>query len=144
MSQKILIIDDEQLIRWTLEQHLVKEGYDVASADSAEKGLQMIAEDRPDLILLDNRLPEMTGLDLLEMLNAQERGIMVVMLTAYGVVEAAGKAMKLGAYDYISKPFNLEEITVTIKKAFEARSLRLSDEAASSGMQSSVDGNDPR
>jgi DNA-binding NtrC family response regulator len=124
MPQKILVIDDEKLIRWTLEQHLVKEGYEVVTADSAEKGLAIINEDAPDLILLDNRLPEMSGLELLEKLNAPERGLMVIMITAYGLVEKAVKAMKLGAYDYISKPFNLDEITFVIRKALEAGSLR--------------------
>jgi two-component system response regulator AtoC len=124
MPQKILVVDDEKLIRWTLEQHLVKEGYEVITADSAEKALELIAEDPPDLVLLDNRLPEMTGLEMLEKLNAQERGLMVIMITAYGMVESAVKAMKLGAYDYISKPFNLEEISFVIKKALEASSLR--------------------
>jgi len=124
MLQKILVIDDEKLIRWTLEQHLVKEGYEVATAESAEKGFQIISDDMPDLILLDNRLPEMSGLEMLERLNVQERGLMVIMITAYGMVETAVKALKLGAYDYISKPFNLEEITFVIKKALEAGSLR--------------------
>jgi len=124
MPQKILVIDDEKLIRWTLEQHLVKEGYEVVTADSAEKGLTIITEESPDLVLLDNRLPEMSGLELLEKLNAQERGLMVIMITAYGLVETAVRAMKLGAYDYISKPFNLEEITFVIRKALEAGSLR--------------------
>src|SRR5512139_632732 len=124
MSQKILIVDDEKLIRWTLEQHLVKEGYEVVTADSAERGLQLITEEAPDLVLLDNRLPEMSGLELLDKLNIQERGLMVIMITAYGLVETAVKAMKLGAYDYISKPFNLEEITFVIRKALEAGSLR--------------------
>ena len=124
MAHKILVVDDEKLIRWTLEQHLVKEGYEVITADSAEKGLQLINEDAPDVVLLDNRLPEMTGLELLEKLNVAERGLMIIMITAYGLVETAVKAMKLGAYDYISKPFNLEEITFVIRKAIEAGSLR--------------------
>ena len=124
MAQKILVIDDEKLIRWTLEQHLAKEGYDVLTAESAEKGLELLTEDAPDLMLLDNRLPEMTGLELLEKLKVQERGLMVIMITAYGMVETAVKALKLGAYDYISKPFNLEELTFVIKKALEAGSLR--------------------
>jgi two-component system, NtrC family, response regulator AtoC len=124
MPQKILVVDDEQLIRWTLEQHLVKEGYDVTTVESAEKGLGLINEEAPDLVLLDNRLPDMSGLELLERINVQERGLMVIMITAYGMVETAVKAMKLGAYDYISKPFNLEEITFVLKKALEAGSLR--------------------
>ncbi len=124
MAQKILVIDDEKLIRWTLEQHLVKEGYEVFTAESAEKGLELLTESAPDLILLDNRLPEMSGLELLEKIKAPERGLMVIMITAYGMVETAVKALKLGAYDYISKPFNLEELTFVIKKALEAGSLR--------------------
>jgi two-component system response regulator AtoC len=124
MSHKILVIDDEKLIRWTLEQHLVKEGYEVITAETAEKGLAVINEESPDLVLLDNRLPEMNGLELLERLNVQERGLMVIMITAYGLVETAVRAMKLGAYDYISKPFNLEEITFVIRKALEAGALR--------------------
>jgi len=139
MAQKILVIDDEKLIRWTLEQHLVKEGYEVATADSAEKGLELISEDPPDVILLDNRLPEMTGLELLEKLRAQERGLMVIMITAYGMVETAVKAMKFGAYDYISKPFNLEEITFVIKKALEAGSLRTQVKQLRQEWRSSID-----
>jgi DNA-binding NtrC family response regulator len=124
MRQKILVIDDEKLIRWTLEQHLVKEGYEVETAESAERGLESIAEETPDLILLDNRLPEMSGLEMLEKLRVPERGLMVIMITAHGMVETAVKAMKLGAYDYISKPFNLDEITFVIRKALEAGTLR--------------------
>jgi DNA-binding NtrC family response regulator len=86
--------------------------------------MDLIAVDPPDLLLLDNHLPNMSGLEMLEKLNVRERNIMVIMITAYGMVETAVKAMKLGAYDYISKPFNIEEITFAIKKALEAGSLR--------------------
>jgi len=140
MARKILVIDDEKLIRWTLEQHLVKEGYDVTTAESAEKGFELIAEDQPDIILLDNRLPEMSGLEMLEKLNAPERGHIVIMITAYGMVDTAVKAMKLGAYDYISKPFNLEEITFVIKKALEAGSLRSQVTQLRQECRSRVDG----
>jgi len=139
MLQKILVIDDEKLIRWTLEQHLVKEGYEVVTADSAEKGLALIADDMPDLILLDNRLPEMSGLEMLEKLNIPERGLMVIMITAYGMVETAVKALKLGAYDYISKPFNLEELTFVIRKALEAGSLRSQVKQLRQECSSSID-----
>ena len=124
MSKKILVVDDEKLIRWTLEQHLVKEGYEVSTADSAEKGMELLSEDPPDLILLDNKLPDMSGLEMLEKLNIPEQGHLVIMITAYGMVETAVKAMKLGVHDYISKPFNLEEITFVIRKALETSSLR--------------------
>jgi DNA-binding NtrC family response regulator len=139
MPQKILIIDDEKLIRWTLEQHLAREGYDVMSADSAEKGLELINDEQPELVLLDNRLPEMSGLELLAKLDVHERGLMVIMITAYGMVESAVRAMKLGAYDYISKPFNLEEITFVIRKALEAGSLRTQVKQLRQERRSSVD-----
>ncbi len=124
MAKKILVIDDEKLIRWTLEQCLVKEGYEVTTAETAERGLELMSDEDPDLILLDNRLPEMSGLELLEKIGVVENGHMVIMITAYGMVETAVKAMRLGAYDYISKPFNLDEILFVIKKALEAGALR--------------------
>jgi len=119
MPYKILIIDDEKLIRWALEQHLVKQGYQVATAESAEKGLVLLTEDAPDLLLLDNCLPDMTGIQLLEKLHGREQRIKVIMITAYDMAETAVKAMNLGAYEYISKPFNLEELTALIKKTLD-------------------------
>ena len=116
MPYKILIIDDEKLIRWALEQHLVKQGYQVATAESAEKGLVLLTEDAPDLLLLDNCLPDMTGIQLLEKIHVREQKFKVIMITAYDMAETAVNAMNLGAYEYISKPFNLEELTAMIKK----------------------------
>jgi len=119
MPYKILIIDDEKLIRWALEQHLVKQGYQVATAESAEKGLVLLTEDAPDLLLLDNCLPDMTGIQLLEKLHIREQRFKVIMITAYDMEETAVKTMNLGAYEYISKPFNLEELTALIKKTLD-------------------------
>jgi DNA-binding NtrC family response regulator len=119
MPYKILIIEDEKLIRWALEQHLVKQGYQVATAESAEKGLVLLTEDAPDLLLLDNCLPDMTGIQLLEKLHVQEQRFKVIMITAYDMAETAVKAMNLGAYEYISKPFNLDELTALIKKTLD-------------------------
>ncbi len=119
MPYKILIIDDEKLIRWALEQHLVKQGYQVATAESAEEGLVLLTEDAPDLLLLDNCLPDMTGIQLLEKLHDREKRFKVIMITAYDMEETAVKTMNLGAYEYISKPFNLEELTALIKKTLD-------------------------
>ena len=116
MPYKILIIDDEKLIRWALEQHLLKQGYQVATAESAEKGLVLFTEDAPDLLLLDNCLPDMTGIQLLEKLHVREQRFKVIMITAYDMAETSVNAMNLGAYEYISKPFNLEELTALIHK----------------------------
>jgi two-component system, NtrC family, response regulator AtoC len=119
MPYKILIIDDEKLIRWALEQHLVKQGYQVATAESAEKGLAMLTESPPDLILLDNCLPDMTGIELLQQLQIRERRLKVIMITAYDMAETEIKAMNLGASEYVSKPFNLENLTALIKKTLD-------------------------
>jgi two-component system response regulator AtoC len=116
MPHKILIIDDEKLIRWALEQHLAKLGYQVTTAESAEQGLVLLTEDAPDLILLDNCLPDMTGIQLLEKLHVREQRFKVIMITAYDMAETSVNAMNLGAYEYISKPFNLEELTALIHK----------------------------
>ncbi len=121
---KILVVDDEHLIRWTLEQHLGKEGYDVYTAEDGEKALQMAADLTPELVLLDNQLPGIQGIEVLGKIKEIDKDIIVIMITAHGLLETAVKAMKLGAYDYISKPFNLDEITLTIRKALETVSLR--------------------
>ena len=121
---KVLVVDDEHLIRWTLEQHLSKEGYEVYTAEDGEKAIEMAHELMPHLVLLDNQLPGMMGIEVLGRLKDMDRDTIVIMITAHGLLETAVRAMKLGAYDYISKPFNLDEITLTIKKALETVSLR--------------------
>jgi len=123
-NAKILVVDDEHLIRWTLEQHLSKEGYEVYTAEDGEKALEMVAELLPDLVLLDNQLPGVHGIEVLGRIKEMDKGTIVIMITAHGLLETAVKAMKMGAYDYINKPFNLEEITLTIKKSLETVSLR--------------------
>jgi two-component system response regulator AtoC len=121
---KILVVDDEHLIRWTLEQHLGDEGYEVYTAEDGEKALQMVTDLMPNLVLLDNQLPGIQGIEVLGRIKEIDKDIIVIMITAHGLLETAVKAMKLGAYDYISKPFNLDEITLTINKALETVSLR--------------------
>jgi len=121
---KILVVDDEHLIRWTLEQHLGHEGYEVYTAEDGEKALQMVADLMPNLVLLDNQLPGIQWIEVLGRIKEIDKDIIVIMITAHGLLETAVKAMKLGAYDYISKPFNLDEITLTINKALETISLR--------------------
>jgi two-component system, NtrC family, response regulator AtoC len=123
-SARILVVDDEHLIRWTLEQHLQKEGYEVQTAEDGEKALEMIKEHPPELVLLDNQLPGANGIEVLGGIKEIDRNIVVIMITAHGMLETAVQAMKLGAYDYVSKPFNLEELTLTIRKSLETISLR--------------------
>ncbi|GFE56448.1 sigma-54 dependent transcriptional regulator [Geobacter sp. AOG1] len=121
---KILVVDDEHLIRWSLEQNLKKQGYEVTSAGNGEDALRMVREDQPDLVLLDIQLPGINGLEVLERIKEIDEEIIVIMVTAHGGLETAVNAMRLGAYDYINKPFNLDEMAIVIKKALETSDLR--------------------
>ena len=120
----ILVVDDERLIRWSLEQQLQREGYTVQSVETAAEALQRTQSDPPDLILLDVRLPDADGVELLERLRAADPECLVIMMTAHGGVESAVRAMKLGAQDYVRKPFDMEDMKLTVRKALEARALR--------------------
>jgi DNA-binding NtrC family response regulator len=120
----ILVVDDERLIRWSLEQQLQREGYTVQSVETGAEALQRAQADPPDLILLDIRLPDADGVDLLGRLRAAGPECVVIMMTAHGGVESAVRAMKLGAHDYVGKPFDMEELKLTIRKALDARALR--------------------
>lgn len=121
---RILVVDDEHLIRWSLEQSLKRQGYEVSTAASGEDALRVLRDDPPDLMLLDVQLPGINGLDVLEKAKELAEEVIVIMVTALGVLETAVKAMRMGAYDYINKPFNLDELAIVIKKALETGELR--------------------
>lgn len=112
---KILVVDDEQLICWSFKQQLDKKGYHVLTADSAEDGLLKFEKEMPEIVFVDNRLPNMQGIELLSKIKEIENNTYVVFMTAYGTIETAVEAMKRGAYDYINKPFTFEEIHVILK-----------------------------
>jgi len=120
----ILVVDDEHLIRWSVEQVLRREGFGVLQAGTGADALRLAQAEAPDLVLLDIRLPDGDGLEILERLRAGDPDLPVIMITAHGGVESAVRAMKLGAHDYIIKPVNFEEMTIAIRKALETRSLR--------------------
>jgi DNA-binding NtrC family response regulator len=121
---KLLVVDDEHLIRWSLEQNLKKLGYEVVTAGSGEDALRLVREEQPDLVLLDIQLPGISGIDVLEKIKDQDDDIIVIMVTANSGLENAVNAMRLGAFDYISKPFNLDELSIVVKKALEASDLK--------------------
>src|SRR5512136_361984 len=121
---KILVVDDEQLIRWSIEQNLKKQGYEIITACDGEEALKLVREEQPELILLDIQMPGISGLEVLEKVKEIDEDIVVIMVTAQGGLETAVNAMRLGAYDYINKPFNLDELAIVIRKALENSSLR--------------------
>jgi DNA-binding NtrC family response regulator len=124
MPKTILIIDDEKTIRWSLSEALRESNYDVVDAETAQKGEKLFSEKSPDLILLDMKLPDGSGIDVLKRLKAEDPSVPVIMMTAYGEVETAVEAMKGGAYDFILKPYALEKLRITIANALETHRLK--------------------
>lgn len=124
MNKRILIIDDEKNMRWAIKKALEKEGYNIYEAENGQDGLEKLEEIYPDLILLDLRMPMMDGMEALQRIKEINQDIPVIMLTAHGTMESAVEAMKLGALDYISKPFDIEELKVLIKKALNVGELK--------------------
>ena len=123
---KLLIIDDERGIRNTLREILADEGHEVEVAENGKQGLEMAQAKAYDLIFSDIKMPEMDGLELLSALKQGEEAIEtpVVMITGHGDVETAVQALKLGAYDFLLKPLDLNRILITTKNALESKSLR--------------------
>lgn len=116
---KILIIDDDHSIRETLEMFLREKGYDVATSEDGEKGLASVQRERPDIVILDIRLPGMDGLEVLRRIKEKEEGIHIIMITAYHDTETTKHAMKLGAYEYIHKPLDADEFEIAIEKVVD-------------------------
>jgi two-component system response regulator AtoC len=123
-QERILIVEDEKLIRWSIRERLKEEGYSVREAETGGEAFALLEEEDCDLLALDYRLPDMTGLQILERVRKEIPEVSVVMMTAYGTVESAVQAMKLGAFDYLTKPVNLDELAVVVQKALEATRLR--------------------
>jgi len=128
VPKRILIIDDEESFRHMLSVILKKEGFDVDTASDGEEGMQKLLGNPYDQILCDIRMPRMDGLDFLKEFKKANLETTVIMMSAYGTVDTAIEAMKLGAYDYISKPFKPDEIILTLKKADERERLRRENE----------------
>ncbi len=119
MSSKVLIVDDEKLMRISLESQLKKEGYDVKSVDNALDGLRMVKSEEYDVVVTDLRLSGMSGIDLLKEIKKYNQEIIVVIMTAYGTLESAVSAIKEGAYDYIAKPFSTDELIIKLQRALQ-------------------------
>ena len=120
----ILVVEDEAKMRRLLELQLGEEGFEVHSAADAETGLQLLVRENPDLVVTDLRLPGMSGLEFLQAVKRVNAALPVVVMTAYGTVESAVEAMKVGASDFVTKPFALEELVLVIRKELDSRRLR--------------------
>ncbi len=123
-GERILIVDDEKLVRWSLRQHCEDWGYRVLEAENGTAGLNSAQADSPDLVLLDVRLPDLSGLEVLEQLKSAGLGRAVIMITADPQLDDVKAALKLGAYDFVGKPLDWDELQVAVKNALEATRLR--------------------
>ena len=123
MKPSILVVDDDEVMRATLSDVLRKEGYEIFLADSGNGTLLIVKKHIIDLILLDMRLPDEDGLEVLKKIKEFDTEILVIIMTAYSDVQTAVSAMKSGAYHYINKPFELEELRLLVEKGLETKSL---------------------
>ncbi len=128
MSQEklsILIVDDEQVVRDSLAHWFTEEGYAVETSASAAEALTRLASREIDLVIADIRMPGIDGMELLEKIRAEQLDTGVIMMTGYASVETAVRALKHGAFDYITKPFDPDDLSVVVRNALEQRRLRL-------------------
>jgi len=125
MSYSVLVIDNEELTLRTVSRGLREEGFEVFTAASGEDALNLFAEEKPDLTLLDIVLPGIDGVEVLRRMKLQNPAAIILMMSAYHMVDRAVEAMKAGAYDYLIKPFHLSDLIATLRRASEMLALRV-------------------
>ena len=130
-KEKILVVDDEENIRGSLAEILLDEGYEVCLAGNGEEALRVARAELPDLVLLDIWIPVLDGIQTLEILKMMDSKTEVVMMSGHGAIDTAVKATKLGAYDFIEKPFSLDTILRTVSDALKGRKLQASKQVLS-------------
>jgi DNA-binding NtrC family response regulator len=117
MAETVIVCDDEELIRWSLTEHLEQEGYRVLAAPNGKVCLDLVQEHAPDAVFLDLKMPVMDGLTALRTLRERDLDLPVIVITAHGGVESAIDATRLGAAGYLSKPFDLREASLALSRA---------------------------
>jgi DNA-binding NtrC family response regulator len=121
---RLLVVEDDDAMRDLLVEELSEAGFEVLAARGGRDGIDQVRRERIDLVITDLRMPDLDGFDLIRDVKATPHSPHIVMITAFGSIETAIKAVKLGAYDYITKPFEMEELVLVADKALEERSLR--------------------
>ena len=139
MKEKILIIDDDPSFRRVLEYNLQEEGYAVCVASSGGDGLRAFDEHSPPLVITDLKMPGIDGFRVLREIKERSPDTIVMIMTAFGAVDTAVEAMKLGAYDYITKPFNRDELKLVVRKAIQISNLSLENRQLKERLTEKVD-----
>lgn len=119
MKKRLLIVDDQHGIRILLSELFIKEGYETRAAATGEEALEIVKNEKIDLILLDIKIPGMDGIDILKRINKMNKDVKVIMMTAYGELNLLGEAMEKGAVAYFLKPFDIDEIRKAVKKELD-------------------------
>jgi two-component system response regulator AtoC len=148
----VLVADDKESMRRNIRDLLVPMGYRVVEAGNGDAAISSFCETPPDLVILDINMPDMNGLDVLEKLKEQNKGIPIIVFTAFGTSERAIRAMKSGAFDYIEKPFEMDEFLLSVERAIQYGSLvkevkrlrSMVDESAESALGEYIIGNSPK
>lgn len=125
MKAKLLVVDDEESIREFLEIMLKKEGYEITLAEDGEKAIDLLKKKSFDMIISDLQMPKVTGIELLKHVRENYPDIVFMMITAFGTTETAVEAMKMGAYDYLTKPFKIDEVRMNVLNALRSKNLEV-------------------
>ncbi len=121
---RVMVVDDEENIREVLSSYLDTLGYEVVTASDGQDALDKFEEGTFDLIVSDLLMPTIDGLELLKQIREKDRNVIFLMITGYPSIETAVEAIKKGAYDYITKPFHMEDVKLRIERSFEKKNLR--------------------
>jgi len=135
MKPRILVVDDEESIREFLEIMLKKEGYEVTSAEDGAKAKDLLAKKSFDMVISDLQMPNMNGIELLKHVKDSSPEMLFMMITAFGTTENAVEAMKMGAYDYLTKPFKIDEVRINIANALRSKNLEVENKTLKKEMQ---------
>jgi two-component system, NtrC family, response regulator HydG len=120
----VLVVDDKEMMRESVGATLERAGFEVQTASDATVALEMIARRRPDAVITDMRMPGMTGVELVEQIVRIDEDLPVILMTAFGTIDTAVRAMRLGAFDYLTKPFEGDELVIAVKRAIDHREMR--------------------
>jgi len=129
MKPRLLVVDDEESIREFLEIMLRKEGYDIVCAKDGQEAIDVLKKKSFDMVISDLQMPNVNGMELLKFVKTDYPEMTFMMITAFGTTETAVEAMKMGAYDYITKPFKIDEVRINIANALRSQSLEFENRA---------------